>query len=137
MIHVLSLRYLQYAKSLSGNRIFYYFLRVSTACGMREWWPYCDTCDNLTSDSIVNEMHICSSPPNSNHSNSDGASHTSTGAEGNVWWLLADEAALIDFLIANKDKAGDVLSFKQSVWNVAAEHLPQVTKKGGPKTAGK
>ena len=104
---------------------------------MGEWWPYCDICDNLTSDSIVNEMHTCSSPPNSNHSNSDGASHTSTGAEGNVRWLLADEAALINFLITNKDKSGDRLGFKQSVWSAAAEHLQQVTKKGGPKTARK
>ena len=94
--------------------MFLSFLQVSTACSVREWWPYCGTCDNLTSDSIINEMHTCSSPPNSNHSNSDEASHTST-AEGNVQWLLADKTSLIDFLIANKDKAGDGLGFKQSV----------------------
>lgn len=40
------------------------------------------------------------------------------GAEGNVQWLLADGTALIDFLIADKDKAGNGLDFKQSVWNV-------------------
>ena len=96
---------------------------------MEQWWPYCDTCDNVTSDSIVNEMHTCSSHPNSNHSNSDRASHTITGAECNVQWLLADKIALIDFLIANEDKAADRLSLKQSVWNPAAEHLQQVRKK--------
>ena len=96
------------------------------------WWLTVTTCDNL-----INDMHTCSSHPNSNHSNSDGASHTSIGTDGNVWWLLADETALIDFLITNKDKAGDGLSFKQSVWNAAGEHLQQVTTKGAPKTAGK
>ena len=40
-----------------------------------------------------------------------------------------EEAALISFLIANKDKASDGLGFKQSVWNAAAEHLQQVIKK--------
>ena len=68
-----------------------------------------------TSPLIVNDMHTHSSPPNSNHSNSDGASHTSIIADGNVQWLLVDKTALIDFLVTNKDKAGDGLSFKQSV----------------------
>ena len=104
---------------------------------MGEWWLYCDTCDNLTSHSIVNEMHTCSSPPNSNHSNSHEASHTNMGAKGNVQWLLVDETALINFLIADKDNASNGLGFKQSVWNAAAEHLQQVTKKGAPKTARK
>ena len=43
--------------------------------------------------------------------------------------VATDETALINFLIANKDKASDGLGFKQSVWNAAAAHLQQVTKK--------
>ena len=104
---------------------------------MGEWWQYCDTCDNLTSHSIINEMHTHTVvlPISTTATLMKLLTLCSIGAKGNVQWLLADEIALIDFLI--KDKASDGLSFKQSVWNAAAEHLHQVTKKGAPKTARK
>ena len=92
------------------------------------------TCDNL-----INDMHMCTHAvalPTPTTATLMGLL-TSIGTDGNVWWLLADETALIDFLTTNKDKAGDGLSFKQSVCNAAAEHLQQVTTKGAPKTAGK
>lgn len=81
-------------------------------------------------------MHTRSSPANSNKS-SDGASQASEPGTKAARWLLEDEIALIDFLIANKEKAGDGLGFKPSVWTAAADHLEKVTTKGGPKTHDK
>lgn len=82
-------------------------------------------------------VHTCSSPPQSNQSNSDGASQASGGHEGNVQWSSADETALIEFLAANLDKAGDGFNFKPSVWTAAANHMQPIMKKGGPKTSDK
>jgi hypothetical protein len=86
-------------------------------------------------------MRTRSSPPNSNHSDSEEASRVTGAANAdltiNVVWTQEDETALIDFLIAHKSEAGDGLNFKGSVWTAAAAHMQPVTTKGGPKNGDK
>ena len=71
-------------------------------------------------------MHTHSSPPNSNHSNTDEASHTSTGAEGNVWWLLADKIVPIDFPIVNKEKVDGLHQENVNGLTMTCKHLNKI-----------
>ena len=51
-------------------------------------------------------------------------------------WSDEDVRALLDFLLEHRAQAGDTASFKNSVWQAAAEALGKAPpSKGGPKTA--
>ena len=83
-------------------------------------------------------MQTRSSPSQSVHSDSDGASQANADpAKGPVHRSEANETTLVEFLITHKAEAGDGLNFKPSVWTAAAEHMWPLTMKGGPKHAEK
>ena len=90
---------------------------------------------------LITYMRTCSSPPNSNYSESEEASQATGAANSdlmtNVIWTQEEETALINFLITHKSEAGDGVNFKPSVWTATAIHMQPVTTKGGPKHADK
>ena len=76
---------------------------------------------------LITYMCTHSSPPNSDHSESEEASWATGAANSdlmtNVIWTQEDETALINFLIAHKSEAGDGVNFKPSVWTATAIHM--------------
>lgn len=49
-------------------------------------------------------------------------------------WTLAEEAALLDFLVENKAEAGDGGNFKQATFQRAVESIKPLFKRGAAKT---
>ena len=54
-----------------------------------------------------------------------------------VKWSLADETALINYLIENRSQAGDGSNFMDTVWSGIAPVLEAQRTEGGVKTAKK
>jgi len=50
-------------------------------------------------------------------------------------WTVDDENMLVDFIEANKARAGDGVNFDRTFWIEAAAHLAESTSKGAVKTA--
>ncbi|KAG2746701.1 hypothetical protein P692DRAFT_201718103 [Suillus brevipes Sb2] len=50
------------------------------------------------------------------------------------FWTPDDKTALIDFIKANKARAGDDMNFNKTFWNEAAMHLARSTSQGAVKT---
>ena len=120
------------SRSIFGCKYFLDFLDLTT-CGMEKCTTI--TVTVVVTPDLVTYMHTCSSPPNSNHSESEEASRATGAANSdlttNVIWTQEDKTALIDFLITHKSEAGNGVNFKPSVWTAAAIHMQPVTTKGG------
>ena len=54
-----------------------------------------------------------------------------------VSWSLAEEKAMISFLVTHRAEAGDGYNFKESSWSKVADHLRPMRTEGGVKTGKK
>ena len=54
-----------------------------------------------------------------------------------VNWSVAEEEAMLNFLIVNKAEAGDGFNFKDSTWSKVAAHVKPLRTEGGVKTGKK
>ena len=110
-----------------------------TTCGVEKCTTV--TVTVVVMPDLITYMRTHSSPPNSNHSESEEASRATEAANSdlmtNVIWTQEDKTALINFLITHKSEAGDGVNFKPSVWTATVIHMQPVSTKGGPKHADK
>jgi hypothetical protein len=75
-------------------------------------------------------MRTRSSPPHT-----DNDTNLSIERTPRCEWVGVDEAKLIEFLIKNREEAGDSMTFKASTWNAAAEFVDTFRTKGGRKSS--